>query len=175
MQGRALATRGAGNTDSVRALLLAGVLFAARADAQNTGWELRIPERVELLVGASGTLPINITIDRGRTISKDAALIVDLAPEGSVAVKKRRLGRGDAVDPEADAPRFAVPVRAEAAGDFTIKVHVRFWLCGTKVCRPIEARRTVTIAVASPAPPPPPPVDAGVDAAPADAGKKKRR
>jgi hypothetical protein len=156
------------------AALLAVVLVVARADAQrDTGWELRIPERVELVAGASGTLPINVTIDRGRTISKDAGITIDLAPEGGVTVKKRRLGRGDAVDPEADAPRFAVPVRAEAAGDFTVKVHVRFWLCGTKVCRPIEARRTVAIAVASPAPPPAPPADAGVDAPSPDAGKRR--
>ena len=158
----------------MRVLLLAAVLLIARADAQNVGWELRVPERIELVTGASGTLPITITVDRGRTISKDAGITIDLAPEGSVTIKKRRLGRADAVDPEADAPRFAVPVRADAAGDFAMKLHVRFWLCGTKVCRPIEARRSVTIAVSTPAPPPAPPVDAGVDAAP-DAGRVHRK
>ncbi|HEY5948850.1 MAG TPA: hypothetical protein VIV40_25340 [Kofleriaceae bacterium] len=157
-----------------RAALAAVVLLLARADAQDVGWDLRIPERVELTTGTSGTLPITITLDRGRTISKDAGIMIDLAPEGGASVKKRRLGRGDAVDPEADAPRFAVPVRADAAGDFVIKVHVRFWLCGSKVCRPIEARRSVTIAVSTPAPPPAPPVDAGVDAPPPDARKKRR-
>jgi hypothetical protein len=133
------------------ALIAVGVLIAARADAQrDAGWELRIPERVEVAIGTSGTLPITITLDRGRTISKDAGLTLDLAPEGGVQIKKRRLGRTDAVDPEADAPRFAVPLRVDSTGDFTVKVHLRFWLCGTKVCRPIEARRSVTIA-ASPA------------------------
>jgi hypothetical protein len=151
--------------------LLALVLLVARVDAQDTGWELRIPERVELTPGTSGTLPITITIDRGRSISKDAGVMIDLAPEGAVTVKKRRLARTDAVDPDADAPRFAVPLRAEAAGDFTLKVHVRFWLCGSKVCRPIDARRSVTVAVTAPAAPP---VDAGVDAPPPDAGRKKR-
>jgi hypothetical protein len=155
-------------------LLVAGVLLIARADAQNVGWELRVPERVELVTGTSGTLPISITIDRGRTISKDTGVMIDLAPEGGVSIKKRRLGRGDAVDPDADAPRFAVPLRAEAAGDFAIKVHVRFWLCGTKVCRPIDARRSVAIAVTAPAAPAPPPVDAGADAPRIDAGKKRR-
>jgi hypothetical protein len=157
------------------ALLLVAVMFVARANAQGTGWELRIPERIELAPGASGTLPITITVDRGRSISKDAGITLDLAPSGSVSVKKRRLGRSDAVDPEADAPRFAVPVRAEAAGDFALKVHVRFWLCGSKVCKPIEARRSVTIAVTAPTPAAPPPVDAGVDAAPPDAGRRKRK
>ena len=158
----------------MRLLLLAAVLFVARADAQNAGWELRIPERVEVATGASGTLPITITVDRGRTISKDAGVILDLAPEGALTIKKRRLGRTDAVDPEADAPRFAVPVRADTAGDYTIKVHLRFWLCGSTVCRPVDARRSVTIAVTSPAPPPPPPVDAGVDAGRPDARHRKK-
>lgn len=158
----------------MRLALLAVALFVARADAQrDTGWELRVPERVELAAGASGTLPISITIDRGRTISKDAGIMIDLAPEGGVTIPKRRLGRGDAVDPEADEPRFAVPLRAEAAGDFALKLHVQFWLCGSKVCRPIEARRSIAITVAAPAPPPAPP-DAGVDAG-VDAGRRRRR
>jgi hypothetical protein len=128
------------------ALLL---LLATTAYAE-PGWELRVPERVELVAGTSGTLPIAIAVDRGQTISKDAGLILDIAPEG-VSVQKRRLSRADAVDPDADAPRFAVAVRAETAGDFTVKVHLRFWLCGTKVCRPIDARRTIAVA-ATPAP-----------------------
>jgi hypothetical protein len=128
------------------ALLL---LLATTAYAE-PGWELRVPERVELVAGTSGTLPIAIAVDRGQTISKDAGLILDIAPEG-VSVQKRRLSRADAVDPDADAPRFAVAVRAETAGDFTVKLHLRFWLCGTKVCRPIDARRTIAVA-ATPAP-----------------------
>jgi hypothetical protein len=102
-------------------------------------------------------------------------VILDLAPEGAVTVKKRRLGRSDAVDPEADALRFAVPLRADAPGDFALKLHLRFWLCGTKVCKPIDARRSVTVAVTTPAPAAAPPVDAGVDAPPPDAGKRKRK
>ncbi len=108
-----------------------------------------MPERVELTAGAAGTLPIAIAVDRGQTISKDGGLILDIAPDG-VTVQKRRLARADAVDPDADAPRFAVAVRAETAGDFTVKLHLRFWLCGAKVCRPIDARRTIAVAVRNP-------------------------
>ena len=131
----------------------AALLLVASTAYAEPGWELHVPERVELAAGAAGSLPIAIAVDRGRTISKDAGLILDIAPDG-VTVQKRRLGRGDAVDPDADAPRFAVPVRADAAGDFTIKLHLRFWLCGTKVCRPIDARRTVAVAVTAPTPAP---------------------
>ncbi|MGE5183472.1 MAG: hypothetical protein ACM31C_15480 [Acidobacteriota bacterium] len=116
----------------------------ARAD---TGYELRVPERIALHAGDSGTLAVAIAVDRGRTISKDAALVLDLAPDGALAVKRRRLGRADAVDPDADEPRFQIAVRGESAGDYAIKLHLRFWLCGTKVCRPVDARRTVAVTV----------------------------
>jgi hypothetical protein len=129
----------------VKAIAL--LLVASTAYAE-PGWELRVPERLEVTAGTGGTLPIAIAVDRGQTISKDGGMILDLRPDG-VTVQKRRLGRGDAVDPDADAPRFAVPVHADAAGDFTIKLHVRFWLCGNKVCRPIDARRTIAVAAAA--------------------------
>jgi hypothetical protein len=43
---------------------------------------------------------------------------------------------------------------------------VKFWLCGTRSCRPIDARKTAQIAVTAPAPP-----DAGPDAT-TDAGHR---
>ena len=130
----------------MRALALLLVASTAYAEA---GWELRVPEKLEVQAGSGAALPIAIAVDRGQSISKDGGIILDLATDG-VSVKKKRLSRADAVDPDADAPRFAVPVRAEAAGDFTIKLHLRFWLCGQKVCKPIDARRTVAIAATPP-------------------------
>jgi hypothetical protein len=131
----------------VRALL---VLLLLTAAAHADTWELKIPERVELTAGTSGTLPISLAVDRGKSISKDAGIVLDLAPEGGgVTVKKRRLGRGDAVDPDADAPRFSVPLRAEAAGDFSLRVRLRFWVCGQKVCKPVDAKRSVVVSVAA--------------------------
>jgi hypothetical protein len=124
-------------------------LWAAPA-AAGPGWELHVPERVEVASGNTATLAIDISLDRGQTISSDAGLVLDLAPDGGVSLKRRRLSRTDAVDPDADAPRFSIPLHAETAGDFTLKLHVRFWLCGSKVCRPIDARRTVAISVTAP-------------------------
>jgi hypothetical protein len=135
-------------------IVLAAVSRVAVARADGEGWELKVPERVELVVGAGGTLPIAIAVDRGLSVSKDAGLILDLAPAPGIVIKRHRLGRGDAVDPDADDPRFAVPLRADAAGDYVVKLHVQFWLCGKRACRPIEARRTIAVAVgASPASP----------------------
>jgi hypothetical protein len=132
--------------------------FARSAEAQRTpGWALEVPERVELVAGTtgtSGTLPITLSVDRGQSISKDAGIIIDLAPDSAIAIKRKRLGRGDAVDPGADSPRFSVALRSDNAGDFTMRVRVRFWLCGTRVCKPIDTRRNVAVAVTAPAPAP---------------------
>ncbi|MDQ3300395.1 MAG: hypothetical protein M3619_27775 [Myxococcota bacterium] len=135
------------------------VVLATRvATAQRQpGWEVRIPERVEVTLGDAGTLPIAIAVDRGLVISKDAAVIVDVVAAAGVTVKKARLGRTDAVDPEADAPRFAVPVRGAVAGEHVIKIRLRLWLCGMRSCRPLDIRRQTTIVVAASQPPAPAP------------------
>ncbi|MEO6775419.1 MAG: hypothetical protein ABI467_20830 [Kofleriaceae bacterium] len=122
-------------------------LWAATAAAQDqAGYKLDVPEHLDLAVG-TGTLPLTITVDRGQTISKDGELVLDIAPDAGVAVRRRRLARADAVDPDEASPRFAIPLRTDEVGDFRLKLHLRFWLCGTKVCRPIDARRTVTVSV----------------------------
>jgi hypothetical protein len=134
-----------------------------RADApRELGWDLRVAERVEVAAGQAAPLTIALAVDRGLTVSRDAAVIIDLAPEAGVTVKKKRLGRGDAVDPEADAPRFAVNVRGDTPGDHVVRLRVRFWLCGTRSCRPIDVRRVTTIAVTGVTPS----INAGFDARP---------
>jgi hypothetical protein len=145
----------------MRALLVSAVLLlGARAEAQRPpGLDVRVPERVDAVAGGNVALPIAIAVDRGLTVSKDAPVIVDLAPDSGVTIKKRRLGRSDAVDPDADAPRFSVAVRADAAGEHAVKIRLRLWLCGGKVCRPLDVRRQTTVAVAAAAAPP---ADAGV-------------
>jgi hypothetical protein len=144
----------------VKRLAVLALVIATGAEAQRQpGWEVRVGDKVELVTGASGTIPIAIAVDRGLTVSRDAQVIVDLAPEPGLTFRRRRLGRGDAVDPEADAPRFAVPVRADADGEHTVKLRIRFWLCGGKACRPIDVRRTAVVSVA----PPPASADAGTD------------
>jgi hypothetical protein len=131
-----------------RAALLIAMTIAIPAAAQrDPGWEVRSPDKLDLQPAVTGTLPIAIAVDRGLTISKDAGLTIDLVPDAGVVIRKRRLGRGDAADPDADGPRFAVPIRADAAGDYAVKLRIRFWLCGGKVCRPVDTSRTVTVSV----------------------------
>lgn len=136
-------------------------LAAPPAGAQRElGWDLRVAERVEVVAGQAAPLAVALAVDRGLTVSKDAAVIIDLDPDAGITVKKKRLGRGDAVDPGADAPRFAINVRGDTPGDHVVRLHVRFWLCGTRSCRPIDVRRVATIAVAGVTPG----IDAGIDA-----------
>jgi len=139
-----------------RAIVLSSLAVALApappAEAQQPGWEVRIPERVELVLGEAGVLPIAIAVDRGLAVSRDAPVIVELAGAG-LGLKKARLGRADAVDPGADAPRFAVALRPAAAGDFPVRVRIRLWLCGERTCRPLDVRRDATVVVAPAAAP----------------------
>jgi hypothetical protein len=129
------------------------LLVGTPAEAEREpGWDVRVAERVEVAAGQAVPLTIALAVDRGLTVSKDAAVIIDLDPDAGLTVKKKRLGRGDAVDPEADAPRFAVNVRGDAPGDHVVRLHVRFWLCGTRTCWPIDVRRVATVAVAGATP-----------------------
>ena len=138
--------------------VLAAALGAPAVAQGDPGWDVRVPERIDVAVGQAAPLSIAIAVDRGLTVSKDAAVILDLALDAGASVKKRRLGRGDAMDPDADAPRFVVPVRGDDPGDHAVRLHLRFWLCGARACRPIDVRRTATISVAAQTPKP----DAGI-------------
>ena len=131
----------------MRSLVLL-LLLASTASAQrNAGWDVRIPERVEVALGETGQLAISIAVDRGFTISKDAPVILDVTAAAGVTTRKPRLGRPDAVDPEADAPRFAVALKPVAAGEHVVKIRLRMWLCGGRSCRPLDVKRQATVVV----------------------------
>ena len=152
--------------------MLVTLVVSRPAQAQReAAWELRVAERIELAVGEAAPLTISLAVDRRLAVSRDAAVIVDVDPDAGVAVKKRRLGRHDAVDPEADAPRFAVGLRGDAPGEHRVRLRVRFGLCGTRSCWPVDVRRVAT-AVVRPAAPG---RDAGVEPAPPPPVDRRRR
>jgi hypothetical protein len=138
-------------TPRVLALL---VLTASVAHAQ--GWEVRVPDKVEMSSTEPGTLPIAIAVDRGLVISKDAPVIVDVVTPAGVTTRKPRLGRPDAVDPEADAPRFAVPLKSTTAGEHVVKIRLRMWLCGGRSCRPLDVKKQAIVVVTTQNPTPTP-------------------
>lgn len=119
------------------------LLVASSASAQ--GWEVRMPEKIAATVGDAATLPIAIAVDRGLVISRDAPVILDVSSNGGVTTRKARLGRNDAVDPGADAPRFDVPLKAAQPGEHVVKIRLRMWLCGGRSCRPLDIRRQTVV------------------------------
>src|SRR5262249_28618038 len=132
--------------------VLAAALGASAAAQGDPGWDVRVPERLDVAVGQAAPLSIAIAVDRGLTVSKDAAGILALALDPGASREKGPAGRGDAMDPDADAPRFVVPVRGDDPGDHAVRLHLRFWLCGAHACRPIDVRRTATVSVAAETP-----------------------
>jgi len=132
----------------MRALLV--VLLVGTASAQDQGFEVKVPDKLDAVVGEPATLPITIAVDRGLVISKDAPVILDVAASGGVSTRKPRLGRPDAVDPEADAPRFAVTLKISGPGEHVVKVRLRMWLCGGRSCRPLDVRRTTVVVANEP-------------------------
>lgn len=123
---------------------------SAHAQPAQPGWEINVPEKVEVVKGAVASVPITIAVDRGLSVSKSGPVLIDLSPDAGLYIKKRRIGRPDAVDPEADVPRFVVPVRADQAGELVVRLRIRLWLCGAKVCRPLDLKKQTTISVSAP-------------------------
>ncbi len=146
----------------------------ARAD--DPGYELRVAAEMTVEVGATSALSVAIVPAAGRTISADGPVRVAVTVPVELGLPRRRYARKDAADPAADAPRFDIKVKAREPGDHAVALDVRFWLCGSRVCRPITVTRTVTVHVPAPividaavA------VDAAVDAPPPiDAGRRRR-
>jgi hypothetical protein len=153
---------------AIAAALAVTACTAARAD--ESGFELRVATELTIEQGASSAISVAIVPAAGRTVSPDGPVRLAVTAPEALGLPRRRYARKDAADPAADAPRFDVRVKAREPGDHAVALDIRFWLCGSRVCRPITATRTVTVHVPAPAPPidaaPPPPVDAGVDARP---------
>ena len=164
----------------IRAVAIAGAAMvlaactSARAD--ESGYEVRIASDLTIEQGASGAISVAIVPATGRTISADGPVRLAVTAPDGLGLPRRRYARKDAADPAADAPRFDVRVKAREPGDHTVALDVRFWLCGSRVCRPITVTRTITVHVPAPIPIDAAiPVDAAVDAGrPIDAGRRAR-
>lgn len=135
------------------AVALLFVASYAHAQPAQPGWEINVPEKVEVVKGGIASVPITIAVDRGLSVSKSGPVLIDLSADSGLYIKKRRIGRPDAVDPEADVPRFVVPVRADQAGELVVRLRIRLWLCGAKVCRPVDLKKQTTILATTPPPP----------------------
>lgn len=149
-----------------RGLVVAAAALAAAsctaAHAEDPGYELRVAPAITIALDTTAPLSVAIVPAAGRTVSAAGPVRVAVDAPEAIGVPRRRYARRDAADPAADAPRFDVRLRARAAGEHTVTLDVRFWLCGKRVCRPIAVSRTVTVSVSVPAPVDPiGPADAG--------------
>jgi hypothetical protein len=147
------------------AAALAVLAACTAAHADDPGYELRVAPEITIELDGSAALSVAIVPASGRTVSAAGPVRVAVEAPDAIGVPRRRYARKDAADPAADAPRFDVKLRARAAGEHTVTLDVRFWLCGKRVCRPVSTSRALTVHVPAPAPPidaapPPPPVDA---------------
>ena len=139
-----------------RALLLAAIplsaALAAPAAAQ-PGFTLVLPDAATVAERADAKVSLTIAPDPGRTVSRKGPLRVRLAaePADGLELPRRRYRRADAADALAESPRFDLAVRGRRPGRHTLKVAVRFWLCGRSTCWPVAAERSVPVEV-TPAP-----------------------
>jgi hypothetical protein len=128
------------------------------ADAIAAPWAIELGDRLELTPGAVS--PVRITLrGRGRHGVAPSGLRIDLTPSArGISVRQRRYQRGDAAEADTATPTFSIPVRAEAAGSYSLDVRVRFWVCTAKSCQPVDERRAIAVEVREPPPPPAPPI-----------------
>jgi hypothetical protein len=121
---------------------LAGRIAPARAEPPHA--ELRIAEAVEVAVGVATTVSLTLAGRAGRTVARDAPVLVELTSP-TLTVPRARYERRHAADPAADTPRFDLRFTAAAAGDHDLTVRARFWVCGPRTCRPVTAARVVRV------------------------------
>ena len=129
------------------AVVLALLLGAAPARADD--WTIRVAGEATVTPGAAATVSLTIAGEGGRVVSKDGPVRVTLSSE-TLSLPRVRYERKQAADPAADAPRFDLKLTAPGAGEHSLAIDVRFWLCGKKVCRPVHATRTVAVHAATP-------------------------
>ncbi len=126
------------------------------------GYELRLsPESVDVEVGGEGAVSLTIAPRPGYTIDRDGPLRirVEVEPAEGFELRQKRFSRKHAADAQAESPRFDLRYKAAAAGDYTVAIDARFWICRRYTCRAVRETRRVPVRVHVPAPPPP--ADAG--------------
>ena len=144
---------------------LAAVLATAgAASGQSTEYRIELGPVASLEVGQPGSQTLTLTPLRGRRISRDGPLLIDVVvdPAEGLKLTRTRLRLRDAVDPEAHAPRFEIPLVGERPGSYQLELDIRFWICARRTCRPVRERRRAPVEVVGPKAP----VDAGPDGPP---------
>lgn len=142
----------------MRWLVLTALLIAqaASAEAQRgvaADHRITIADPAPVAVGGRGAMSVTIAAEPGYTISREGPLSITVAAPPGVTPTKQRYARADAADARAESPRFDLRYQAQAAGEHPLEVRLRFWVCATRSCRPVDVQRTVVVvATAAPSP-----------------------
>ena len=142
--------------------LVALLALPAAADEREAGYELRLePRAVEARPGVEGAVSLTIAPHAGYSIDRDGPLLVRVSvePGEGLELPRAHYRRADAADALAEAPRFDLRYRPVTAGDYSLRIEARFWVCRRYTCRGAHETRQVAIHVTEP-PPPSPPADA---------------
>ncbi len=99
-----------------------------------------------LEVGKKGKVVVDVVpLEKGIHVNREFPLKYKVEPSAGLKVEKLEWKRGDAVDPNADNPRFEIPVVASAKGKQQVVVQMRFAICSDAWCVP--QTKTVTVPV----------------------------
>ncbi len=99
-----------------------------------------------LKVGEQGKVVVAVEpLEKGIHVNREFPLKYKVEPSAGLKVDKLEWKRPDAVDPNADNPRFDIPVTATAKGAQQVAVQMRFAICSDAWCVP--QTRTVTVPV----------------------------
>jgi hypothetical protein len=116
------------------------------ADAASTYRVVTDGSSRTLKVGATGKVVVAIepTV-KGVHTNRDFPLRYKVEASPGLRVEKAELRRADAVDPNADNPRFEIPVTGGAPGAQQVTVQMRFAICSDTWCVP--QARTVSVPI----------------------------
>ncbi|HUH02839.1 MAG TPA: hypothetical protein VML75_12665 [Kofleriaceae bacterium] len=122
---------------------------AASAHAQpvvDADHRITIVDPAPVAVGERGAISVTIAAEAGYSISREGPLSITVTAPPGIDPHKKRYARADAADARADDPRFDLRYQVQAAGEHRLDVRLRFWVCATRSCRPVDAQRTVVVA-----------------------------
>jgi len=99
-----------------------------------------------LEVGKKGKVVVDVVpLERGIHVNREFPLKYKVEPSAGLKVEKLEWKRADAVNPDAENPRFEIPFTAAAKGAQQVSVAMRFAICSDAWCVP--QTRTVTVPV----------------------------